>query len=109
MVFDEYGPARMIRSHEWKYVHRWPDGPHELYHLAEDPGESVNLVADPALQPLRRQLAAELSDWFQRHVRPATDGEQLPVIGTGQAALVGDAHAFGGPLWDSTAGDNTTS
>lgn len=108
VVFDEYGPARMIRNREWKYVHRWPDGPHELYHLTVDPDETVNLVADGTLQPLRSQLAEELTTWFHRHLRPDKDGERLPVIGTGQAALVGDPDAFAGPLWDSTAGDNTT-
>src|SRR5699024_8556715 len=29
VVFDEYGPVRMIRDKEWKYVHRFPYGPHE--------------------------------------------------------------------------------
>ena len=36
-VLDEYGPTRMIRTHRWKYVHRYPDGPNELYDLANDP------------------------------------------------------------------------
>ncbi len=44
VVFDEYGPVRMIRTREWKYVHRYPYGPHELYHLAGDPGERMALV-----------------------------------------------------------------
>ena len=26
VVFDEYGPVRMIRTQEWKYVHRYPYG-----------------------------------------------------------------------------------
>ena len=46
-VFDEYGPVRMIRSAEWKLVWRYPAGPHELYDVAEDPDERVNLSADP--------------------------------------------------------------
>lgn len=107
VVFDEYGPARMIRSHEWKYIHRWPDGPNELYHLTEDPGETVNLIENDELQPMRQQLADELAAWFGRHLRPEKDGQQLPVIGTGQAGLVGDPNAFQGPLWDRTAGDTT--
>ena len=43
VVYDEYGPVRMVRTREWKYVHRDPDGPHELYDLRRDPGERVNL------------------------------------------------------------------
>ena len=29
VIFDEYGPMRMIRNYEWKYIHRYPYGPHE--------------------------------------------------------------------------------
>ncbi|MGD2175564.1 MAG: sulfatase-like hydrolase/transferase, partial [Candidatus Brocadiaceae bacterium] len=46
VVFDEYGPVRMIRTREWKYVHRYPNGPHELYNLQEDPDERENLAED---------------------------------------------------------------
>ncbi len=41
MVFDEYGLVRMIRTREWKYVHRYPYGPHELYDLTRDPDEEA--------------------------------------------------------------------
>ena len=30
VIYDEYGPVRMIRLAQWKYVHRYPYGPHEL-------------------------------------------------------------------------------
>ena len=30
----------MIRTQEWKYVHRYPYGPHELYDLVNDPGRA---------------------------------------------------------------------
>ena len=42
MIYDEYGPVRMIRTRAWKYVHRCPYGPHELYDLANDPEEKAN-------------------------------------------------------------------
>ena len=35
VVFDEYGPVRMVRTSQWKYVHRYPDGPHELFDLVQ--------------------------------------------------------------------------
>ena len=44
--FDEYGPVRMIRDREWKYIHRYPYGAHELYHLTDDPGRR-NLYGMP--------------------------------------------------------------
>nr|WP_246136644.1 sulfatase-like hydrolase/transferase [Leekyejoonella antrihumi] len=106
VVFDEYGPARMIRSKDWKYIHRWPDGPNELYDLANDPGETVNLVEEAGQQDRCRQLSDELADWFSQYIRPEHDGQRLPVIGTGQAAPAGQPGAFQGPLWDSTAGES---
>ena len=39
VVYDEYGPVRMVRTRDWKYVHRFPSGPHELFDLRNDPGE----------------------------------------------------------------------
>lgn len=105
VVFDEYGPVRMVRTRDWKYVHRWPDGPHELYHLAEDPGEERDLVQDPAADPIRARLEADLTAWFAQYRRAELDGQRLPVIGTGQSGRVGQADAFPGPLWDGRAGD----
>lgn len=67
VVFDEYGPVRMIRTEDWKYVHRLPYGPHELYDLARDPGERVNLVDDPVHAERRAVLERQLRDWFLRY------------------------------------------
>ena len=47
IVFDEYGPVRMIRSRDWKYIHRYPYGPHEFYDLTNDPDEAHNLIDSP--------------------------------------------------------------
>ncbi|MCE9612650.1 MAG: sulfatase-like hydrolase/transferase [Lentisphaerae bacterium] len=41
-------PARMVRSHRFKYTHFREDGAEELYDLVKDPGERRNLAADPA-------------------------------------------------------------
>lgn len=104
VVYDEYGPVRMIRTHEWKYVHRFPDGPHELYNLIADPGEDVNLVDAAETATVRERLLGQLRDWFAQHVDPVNDGEKLPVIGTGQRGRPGSPDAFQGALWDSLAG-----
>jgi len=86
VVYDEYGPVRMIRTREWKYVHRYPFGQHELYDLKRDPGERRNLVDDPACRSLVAELRGRLVRWFQRYVDPARDGSRLPVSGSGQLA-----------------------
>jgi len=79
VIFDEYGPVRMIRTDEWKYVHRYPNGPHDLFHLTEDPDERVNLATEPAYSGRIRELRAEMEAWFARYVDPARDGLREPV------------------------------
>jgi arylsulfatase A-like enzyme len=76
MVYDEYGPVRMIRTAEWKYTHRYPDGPHDLYDLVNDPDERQNLAADPAQAPRIRDLRGQMEEWFARYVEPERDGRK---------------------------------
>jgi len=87
VVYDEYGPVRMVRTRAWKYVHRYPEGPHELYDLVHDPEERVNLV--DAVERRERVLAmrARLDDWFARYADPARDGARKRVTGCGQLGL----------------------
>lgn len=89
VVYDEYGPVRMIRDREWKYVHRYPYGPHELYHLANDPGEQRNLIEEAAYVEKIVGLKAGLEDWFARFVNPAKDGRNEAVTGMGQLGPAG--------------------
>ena len=89
VVFDEYGPVRMIRTKEWKYVHRYQFGPHELYDLKNDPQERYNLVEYSHNSSVVRELRAQLEEWFCRYVDPAVDGVREPVTGKGQISRVG--------------------
>jgi arylsulfatase A-like enzyme len=89
IVFDEYGPVRMIRSQEWKYVHRYPYGPHELYDLVSDPQERVNRADDPACREVRKELKGILEEWFIQYADPRLDGTREPVTGKGQLNLAG--------------------
>lgn len=84
VVYDEYGPVRMVRTREWKYVHRFPGGPHELYHLAGDPRERIDLIDDPASAPMRDALRGRLDAWFARYVDPPVDGAHAYITGCGQ-------------------------
>lgn len=96
-VFDEYGPARMIRTKEWKYIHRYPYGPHELYDLKNDPDERFNLlwetrnfVHSPAfVEQKAEELFHEMQAWFLEYVKPTCDGKGEPVYGRGQLCMVG--------------------
>jgi len=89
VVFSEYGPVRMIRTREWKYVCRHPAGPDDLYHLATDPDERHNLAEAPEHAATLSSLQAEMAEWFARHVQPDRDGKGLPVTGEGQLHAVG--------------------
>jgi arylsulfatase A-like enzyme len=103
VVYDEYGPVRMIRTREWKYIHRYPYGPHELYHIGKDPDETNNLIAEGATHPRAAALRSELDRWFVRYVDPARDGTKEPVTGKGQLDLAGipgnGRRAFAGDWW----------
>jgi arylsulfatase A-like enzyme len=87
VVFDEYGPVRMVRTTDWKYVYRFPDGPHELFDLRTDPNERRNLIDDPAAADRLSELRGTLADWFARYADAATDGARWGVTGAGQLAL----------------------
>jgi choline-sulfatase len=90
VIFDEYGPVRMIRTKEWKYVHRYPYGPHELYDLRSDPEEEVNRLDDPECKDGLEAMRSRLADWFRQYVVPERDGVYAPITGAGQL----------GPVWD---------
>ena len=88
VVFDEYGPVRMIRTPEWKYVHRFPYGPHELYDMVKDPDERKNLVDDKSQEAVLVEMRGRLSNWFKKYVTPERDGARLPVWGDGQSRRI---------------------
>lgn len=100
VVFDEYGGTRMIRTETWKYVHRYPGGPNELYDLENDPDERVNLAEDAGYADRRRSLRGELEGWFERYADPERDGRTRPVTGLGQLRPVGGARDDGSPAFE---------
>ncbi len=74
VIYDEYGPVRMIRTRKWKYVYRHPAGPHDLFDLASDRDERRNLASDPAYAARIRELKAMMDEWFAKYVQPEHDG-----------------------------------
>ncbi|WP_309128205.1 sulfatase-like hydrolase/transferase [Microbacterium sp.] len=102
VVHSEYGPVRMIRTGDRKYVHRHPYGPHELYDLTTDPRERDNLVDDPARADEIARMRRMLRDWFAAYSVADADGQSLPVFGAGQIRPLDDdpLGAFALPAWD---------
>jgi len=91
VVYSEYGPTRMVRSEEWKYVKRYPYGPDELYHLSEDPHERYNLVDDRSRTSVVRDLRLVLEEFFARYAVPGKEGVIAAVTGAGQRGVMGAA------------------
>jgi len=91
VVCDEYGPVRMVRTSDWKYVHRYPYGPHELYDLVNDPNEQRNLYGVEGQAERIVDLKSRLEAWFVEYVDPALDGTHEAVTGFGQLGLAGPA------------------
>ncbi len=89
VVYDEYGPVRMIRTQTHKYVHRYPYGPHEFYDLVNDPDEQCNLYGDTAYEASVLELRRRLEGWFVRYVDPAVDGTKEDTYGSGQLCSAG--------------------
>lgn len=100
VVFDEYGPVRMVRTKEWKYVHRYADGPNELYDLRADPAEQTNLASDEGHASIVAEMRERLSEWFARYGDPVRDGSGLPVAGGGQSGLVGPDNPDGARFFE---------
>lgn len=84
VVYDEYGPCRMIRTKEYKYVHRYHDLPCELYDLKNDIDERNNLIDDENYKSVVNQMRGELEAWFIKYVDPTLDGAVIGCKGAGQ-------------------------
>ena len=78
----------MIRTSEWKYVHRYPEGPNELWDLVNDPDERQNLIDDSDHQQLIVKLREQMESWFDKYVTDDKDGIGFDV-GAGQTRPVG--------------------
>jgi len=72
-VYAEYGRARMIRTRDWKLIHRADGGPDELYDLRKDPDEAKNLADVPEYRRQKIALRTQLMHWFDRYAEAGAD------------------------------------
>jgi len=71
-IFYEFETLRTIRTADWKYTERFPNGPHELYDLKNDPQEFENLYRDePAA--IQQKLQDRLHTFFAKYASPKYD------------------------------------
>ncbi len=83
VVFDEYGPARMIRTERYKYIKR-SDKKDELYDLKNDPKERKNVINDKQYREVQIDLQQHLQTWFSKYTDPLRDASYSKVQGVGQ-------------------------
>jgi arylsulfatase A-like enzyme len=69
-IFYEMETTRAIRTDDWKYVARFPDGPCELYDLKRDPRERFNLFGQPGTAERQAGLARRLDAFFATYADP---------------------------------------
>lgn len=67
----------MVRGQGWKYI-RYADGTEYLYHLAADPGETINLASHPAQQQRKQEMIEALDGWQQRTGWPGSVRRKKP-------------------------------
>ena len=72
-IYYEFENLRSVRTLDWKYVHRHPNGPHELYNLKADPDEFQNLAGDSKFSARRDELKAKLDDFYGEFALPKYD------------------------------------
>lgn len=72
-VFYEMETCRAIREKRWKYVSRFPNGPHELYDMEADPQERFNLYGQPGTQAEITRLSVRLEAFFKDYADPKYD------------------------------------
>jgi len=73
IIFYEFENVRAVRTIEWKYVERYPDGPHELYNLNNDSNERFNLYGQPRQAAIQKKLRTRLHQFFNLFADPKYD------------------------------------
>ena len=73
-IYGEYGDLRMIRTNEYKLVIRYPDGPHDLFDLINDPDETNNLIEHDDCRTLVTDLRQQLDRFYNNFEDPNKSG-----------------------------------
>ena len=72
-IYHDFENTRMIRTPGWKLTLRYPYGPDELYDMAKDPEEKVNLIHAANAATVKKQLQSRLKAFFARYADPKYD------------------------------------
>jgi len=72
-LYHEYCYVRALRSENLKYIERTEGWPSELYDLEADPGETRNVINEPAYARQVTALRTELAQFFSKASAPPLD------------------------------------
>lgn len=86
-IFFEFMTVRGVRTADWKFVKRFPDGPSELYQISTDPGETNNLIGGADVARITAELSEAVDRFFNANANSDYD---LWHGGTGKGRLIGD-------------------
>lgn len=73
VMYYEMEDTRAIRTDNWKYVARYPDGPYEIYNLKIDPQERFNMYGQPNSVEKTNELSAQLDKFYTEYANPKYD------------------------------------
>lgn len=73
VIYYEFENSRMVRTPDWKYTRRFPDGPDELYDLGSDSGERNNLAGQSQHTEIEAAMRKRLDAFFDRYADPKYD------------------------------------
>ena len=105
VIYDEYGPVRMIRDKKYKYIHRYYYDRNELYDMKNDPGEEHNLIDDPSMVDVILTMRKKMKSWFAKYSDPDKDALKEGVTGNEQMDWAGSKGYHQWPEHDTTKGE----
>lgn len=83
-IFFEYISTRVIQTRQWKYTKRFMASPNEFYDMVNDPGETTNLIGDPAYANVIAEMDKRLDAFWAAYADPKFD---VWTGGTGKALV----------------------
>jgi len=72
-IYYEFENVRAVRTDTWKYIERIGEKPNELYNIATDPGERLNLIDWAEQAAIQSELQYKLHAFFKKHAEPQWD------------------------------------
>ena len=73
IIFSEYETTRLVTTPTWKLIRRHGFGRDQLFNLAADPEETINLLGTPDAAAIEAELSAKLDAFFSRYCDPQYD------------------------------------